>query len=162
MSDTETDFSPGVTRLRAGPARWLRVSPQTLLEDQRFRFLIAGGSAAAVNWFARMPLGLFMPYWSSIVISQAIGMAYGFVVFRAWVFSGFERRSVFLQIRDFLLVNFAGAATTIGVAIPLRGLLLAVFGTSIMIDPAAHAAGIAAGAIVNFLGHRQYTFRASA
>ncbi|WP_431559452.1 GtrA family protein [Methyloceanibacter sp.] len=102
-----------------------------------------------------------MPYWTSIVISQAIGMAYGFVIFRAWAFAGFERRSVLLQIRDFLLVNLAGAITTIGVAIPLRNLLLAAFDAPVMADPAAHAIGIAAGAVVNYLGHKQYTFRAA-
>lgn len=127
--------------------------------DRRFRFLIAGGSAAALNWLVRFPLGLAFPFWISILISQAIGMLYGFVIFRSWVFTGFRERSVFLQLLDFLWVNAAGAVTMAAVAIPLRALLVMTVTSTSVADPLAHAVGIAAGAVVNYLGHRHFTFR---
>ncbi len=100
-----------------------------------------------------------MPYWMSIVVSQAIGMLYGFAVFRAWAFSGAEKRPIVFQINDFLLVNLAGALATFGVAIPLRALLAVVLGPLLAIDSLAHALGIGVGAVVNYRGHKQFTFR---
>ena len=127
-------------------------------KDERFRFLLAGGVAALVNWLARFPLDLVMPFEAAVVLAMAIGMVCGFLLYRAWVFPGSDRPLI-VQVRDFVLVNLIGQAVMVAMAIVLRWLLLAASLREIMAAAVAHGAGIAIGAAANFLGHRHITFR---
>lgn len=131
-----------------------------LLADTRVRFLIAGGSAALLNWLVRFPLSLVMSYGAAVLVALVIGMIYGFVIYRLWAFGSPGTRSILLEIRDFILVNAAGAACTIIVALIARAGLLAMDVPLIAAEGIAHAAGIACGAVVNYTGHRRVTFRA--
>ena len=130
-----------------------------ILADTRARFLIAGGSAALLNWLVRFPLGLVMPYPAALLFAQAIGMAYGFVIYRSWAFRSSRRRSIFAELRDFLAVNAACAAITIGLAVAVETALSAILPGQSLAQALAHALGIAAGAVANYLGHRHITFR---
>ena len=125
---------------------------------QGARFLVAGGFAALVNWVARFPLSLVLPFCAAVATATAIGMVVGFATYRAVVFTGSER-PLAVQIRDFLLVNLAGALVTIAIAVVMRNFALRPLGFVSLADPLSHAGGIAAGAVVNFLGHRSITFR---
>jgi energy-coupling factor transport system substrate-specific component len=131
---------------------------QRWLQDRRARFLLAGGLAALLNWLVRFPLNLAMPYAAAVVLATAIGMVFGFLLYRAWVFPG-SSRDTLLQIRDFVLVNLAGMAVTVGVAVTLRHALLTLDIPGELAAAVAHAAGIGAGAVANYLGHRDLTFR---
>lgn len=126
--------------------------------DERGRFLVAGALAALVNWVARFPLDLLMPFAAAVVGATAIGMVCGFLLYRAWVFPGSPRPLV-VQIRDFVLVNLVGMAVMVSVAIALRSVLIAAIGHEAVAAAVAHAGGIAVGAAANFLGHRHITFR---
>ena len=99
-----------------------------------------------------------MPYGAAVVMATAIGMSCGFLLYRAWVFAG-SRRNVWQQARDFILVNLGGIAMTLLVAIVLRWLLLRLGSQPSPAAAFAHAAGIALGAVTNYLGHRHITFR---
>jgi hypothetical protein len=46
-----------------------------------YRFLIAGGAAALVNWLARFPLELVMPFAAALLGATAIGMTCGFLLY---------------------------------------------------------------------------------
>jgi putative flippase GtrA len=127
-------------------------------KDERFRFLVAGGLAALLNWLARFPLDLMMPFEASVVLAMAIGMVCGFLLYRAWVFPGSDRPLI-VQVRDFVLVNLIGQAVMVAVSIVLRWILLAASLREIVAPAVAHAAGISIGAAANFLGHRHITFR---
>ncbi len=127
-------------------------------QDERCRFLVAGAIAALVNWLARFPLDLVMPFAAAVVLATAIGMVCGFLLYRAWVFPGSDRPLI-VQIRDFVLVNLIGIAVMVSVAIVLRSLLLAAALNEMVAAAVAHAAGIAIGAAANFVGHRHITFR---
>jgi energy-coupling factor transport system substrate-specific component len=131
----------------------------SLLSDLRIRFIIAGGSAAAVNWLIRFPFSLVMPYTTALIAAQAVGWAYGFVIYRNWAFNGAKRRGLASALRDFMIVNAAGAATTILIAISLKAGLLAALVPITIAEAMAHACGIAVGAVVNYLGHKHLTFR---
>ena len=73
------------------------------------RFLIAGGSAALLTWLLRFPLGFFLAYAAAVFAAQVVGMAYGFMIYRNWVFTERASRPVANEIFDFLLVNLVGA-----------------------------------------------------
>src|SRR4029079_592252 len=127
------------------------------LDRPEARFLVAGGIAALVNWLARFPVELVLPYFAALLIATAIGMTCGFLLYRAWVFPG-STRPLAGQIRDFILVTLTGQATMLAVATLLRQLLVAVGVETIVAGASAHAFGIAIGAVVNYLGHRHVTF----
>ncbi len=124
--------------------------------DRRLRFLLAGGLAAAVNWLVRFPLSLIMPFAMAVLTATAVGMAFGFLAYRAFVFTGSTRPWAW-QLRDFILVNIVGAALTAIVAVVARDVLLWTLGAPL--EAAAHAIGIAAGAVGNYFGHKSITFR---
>src|SRR3977135_1033834 len=121
------------------------------------RFLIAGGIAALVNWLVRFPVELVLPYFAALLVATCIGMTCGFVLYRAWVFPG-STRPLRQQIRDFIIVNLTGQATMLAVATLLRPLLISVGVGAVLAGAAAHALGIAVGAVVNYLGPRHVTF----
>lgn len=124
------------------------------------RFLVAGGIAALVNWLARFPVELVLPYFAALLVATAIGMTCGFLLYRAWVFPG-STRSLAGQIRDFILVNLTGQGAMLAVAMLTRQLLVAIGVDTIISGASAHALGIAIGAVVNYLGHRHVTFAAA-
>ena len=131
-----------------------------LFSDPRMRFLVAGGSAALLNWLARFPLSQVMPFTPAVLAALAIGMVYGFIIYRFWVFGSKGTRPLFLEIRDFVLVNAGGAAVTVVVAIGAKEALSCLPLAVAALEGSAHALGIAAGALVNYLGHKHVTFRA--
>lgn len=121
-----------------------------------YRFVIAGAAAALVNWIVRFPLETIMPFAAAVLGAMAIGMTCGFLLYQGWVFPGSDR-PLLLQVRDFVLVNAAGQLVMFLVALLLRELLIASFG-ALPAGALAHMAGIAIGAVVNYLGHRHFTF----
>lgn len=132
-----------------------------VLADQRIRFLIAGGSAALLNWLVRFPLSLVLPYAAALLVAQAIGMAYGFIIYRNWAFGSSGERPIIVELRDFVAVNAAGAAVTVAVAVAAKAGLLLLSVPDMVGAGLSHAVGIACGAVVNFLGHKHMTFRTS-
>lgn len=131
-----------------------------LLSTSGARFLLIGGLAALINWLVRFPLSLLVPYAAAVSLATLIGMVFGFVLYRAYVFPGSDR-ALHHQIVAFTLVNLVSLAIVTGVATSLVALppLAALLGS--WTEGFAHAAGIAAGAVSNFIGHRLITFSRS-
>jgi len=127
------------------------------LDRPQGRFLIAGGIAALVNWLVRFPIELAVPYFAALLLATSIGMSCGFLLYRSWVFPG-STRSLADQIRSFILVNLTGQATMLAIATIARQLLFVVQVGPLIAGAVAHALGIGAAAIVNYLGHRHLTF----
>jgi putative flippase GtrA len=134
---------------------------RAVLDDSRVRFLIAGGSAALLNWLVRFPLSQVMPYPAAVLAALGVGMAYGFFIYRHWAFVSPGTRSLLAETRDFLLVNAAGAAVTLVVAVGADWSLSRLLVPHGISQAGAHALGIAVGALVNYLGHKHITFRAA-
>ena len=131
------------------------------LQSSQSRFLVAGAAAALVNWLARFPVELVLPFAAAVAVATGIGMACGFVLYRSWLFPGSDR-PITAQMRDFVLVNLLGQATMLGLAILLREAFILAGLSAWIAGAAAHALGIAAGAVVNYLGHRHVTFTRAA
>ena len=127
-------------------------TPQTL------RFLVLGGTAAAVTWLVRFPLSNALPFWAAVVIANLVGMTLGFFSYDRWVFPG-STSSIGLRLRNFIAVNMIGLLVTSVVAVTAAELLLLVDILAVMREGLAHAFGIAAGAFLNFIGHKRVTYR---
>jgi energy-coupling factor transport system substrate-specific component len=127
------------------------------------RFLIAGGSATAINWLTRIPLSLVMPFEAALLAAYGLSMVVSFWLYRAFVFRA-SRGSLSGQVALFLAVNAVGAGVVLAVSTAvLEGLtaLLPDLARSIA-EALAHGIGIAVGAVANYLGHRLLTFASGA
>ncbi len=129
-----------------------------LLRDERIRFLLAGGSAAFLNWIIRFPLSMFMTYAAAVTVATMIGMVAGFLLYRSLVFQG-STRSLWLQIRDFIGVNIVAGVVTVVSALVLSSGPWWPEAYKHLAPGASHMAGIGIGAVVNFFGHKLFTFR---
>ncbi len=123
---------------------------------QVVRFLALGGLAAAINWVARFPLSLVMPFEAAVVAAYAIGMTAGFTLYRRYVFPGSDR-PLMQQTAIFLAVNLAGAVIVLGVATGLLALLPGHLPLAAR-EGLAHGLAIGVGAVFNFFGHKLLTF----
>jgi putative flippase GtrA len=122
------------------------------------RFLIAGGTAAFINWAARIGLSLLMPFAPAVIVAYGIGMLVGFYLYRGFVWRA-EGQSWRAQVMPFVAVNLIGAVVVLGGALGLLAAGEALFGPGPLVEALAHGAAIALGALVNYLGHSQITFR---
>ena len=133
------------------------------MRSEVVRFLIAGGSAAAINWLARILLSLLLPFEAALIVAYGIGMAAGFWLYRAFVFRAASHGSLSGQLALFLAVNAVGAAVVLAVStLRIDGLteLLPDWKPAV-VQALGHGVGIAGGAVANYLGHRLLTFGAT-
>jgi len=135
------------------------MSPQAFLKlPQIVRFLLLGGLAAAINWLARFPLSLVLPFPAAVFVAYLIGMSAGFTLYRAYVFLN-SRQPVPLQVILFLIVNALGAVVVMAVSLTLLDHLLPAIGWSVLPEAVAHGTAIGVGAVAIFFGHKYLSFR---
>ncbi|WIY53945.1 GtrA family protein [Devosia sp. YIM 151766] len=125
---------------------------------QLVRFLLLGGLAAAVNWLARIPLSVFLPFDMAVALAYLIGMSAGFTLYRKYVFPG-ASRPLIEQVLVFLGVNLAGAAVVLGLSRLFLDMPFGIGLPPLLRESVAHGFAIGIGAVVNFLGHKLLTFR---
>jgi energy-coupling factor transport system substrate-specific component len=121
------------------------------------RFLVCGGTAALINWLARIAFSSVMPFAPAIVAAYAIGMLAGFLLYRTWVWPASER-SWQRQVMPFITVNLVGAGIVLVVALALVWLAAALSERNALTEAFAHGSAIAVGAVVNYVGHNRFTF----
>ncbi|NKE44147.1 GtrA family protein [Roseomonas frigidaquae] len=121
------------------------------------RFLLAGGSAAAINWLVRFPLSEVMPFLAAVLVAAVIGMLVGFVLYRHFVFAA-SRRPLMLEARDFFIVNLVSSVVVALIAAGLLALALRFGMAAKLAEAVAHAAAIGLGAVLNYFGHSLATF----
>ncbi len=128
-----------------------------LLKSRAARFLLCGGSAAAINWLGRLALSAALPFAPAVVIAQCIGMAAGFALYRTvvWRDAAIPWRR---QVAAFVLVNAVTGLLVLTIAVVLVRLGTALVGPGPVVEGVAHAAAIAVGAVANFAGHHFLTF----
>lgn len=124
---------------------------------QAARFILAGGAAALLNWLVRFPLSLVMPFAAAVAVANVIGMAFGFVAYRSFVFPA-SSRILRRQLTDFVAVNLFSMIVVVAVSVAFADYLLPLLGLQWQVQPISHATGIAAGAITNYFGHCQFSF----
>ncbi len=120
-------------------------------------FLAVGGSAALLNWSARILLGLWLGFSAAIMAAYAISMAFAFCLNSLFVFrhSARPRRK---QARDFILINLAFFplvwAASIGLDHALRYL-----GMRHATEAVAHAGAIGLPMMATFLLYKFFAFK---
>ena len=124
---------------------------------QPVRFILVGGAAALINWLVRFPLSYIMPFAAAVAVANIIGMMFGFVSYRLFVFPD-STRLVTHQVRDFIVVNLVSMIVVVLVSVLCADVVLPTLGWHWQAEAISHAVGIAAGAVSNYFGHRQFSF----
>ncbi|MFK4808674.1 GtrA family protein [Devosia sp. ZW T5_3] len=131
---------------------------QRLASNQVFRFLLLGGTAATINWIVRFPLSAAMPMGAAVILAYMIGMGAGFTLYRKYVFPG-STRPLMEQTMTFIGVNLVGAVVVLGLTTLFLQMPAAAPWPNVVREGLAHGAAIGVGAVINFIGHKQLTFR---
>lgn len=124
---------------------------------QIVRFLLLGGFAAAVNWLARFPLSVVLPFHLAVLVAYVIGMSVGFTLYRRYVFPG-STRPLVEQSAIFLGVNLLGAVVVLGLTWAFLAMMPHHDWPLVIKEGLAHGLAIGVGAAVNFVGHKTLTF----
>ncbi|MCR6686503.1 GtrA family protein [Pseudoxanthomonas sp.] len=129
-----------------------------MIPVQLVKFILAGGTAAAANFGARILLSLWLPYEAAIVVAYLIGMLTAFVLNRAFVFTRVEN-TLRSQVSWFIAINLAAVLQTLLISLLLARVLFPALGMEFHPETLAHAVGVAVPVITSYLGHRRFTFR---
>ena len=119
--------------------------------SQFLRFLVAGGTAAVVNYGSRFVWSLFMPFWAAVIVAYACGIVTAFVLSKLFVFTdsvhSTQRSAVY-----FVLVNLVAAAQTWVISLVLVNWMPEWF---------AHGVGVAFPVFTSYIGHKRFSFRSA-
>ena len=129
----------------------------SVFQKPAVRFLLCGGLAAFINWAARFPLSLVLPFWLAVLAALAIGMVCGFYLYRAWVWPRSDAPLHVLAGR-FVAVNLVNAVAILAITGLAAEALRVQAADPALAEAAAHAFGIAAGAVLNYFAHARFTF----
>jgi len=124
---------------------------------EAWRFILAGSLAALVNWLVRFPLSWIMPFAGAVAVANVIGMVFGFLSYRFYVFPGSSRQLAH-QLRDFIMVNLLSMSVVVLVSVVAASYMLPWIGWLWQTEAVSHALGIGAGAVTNYFGHRRFSF----
>lgn len=125
---------------------------------QFLKFLLVGGLAAFLHWYARYLLTPLMGYVWALCLAYAIGISVGYVLNAVFVFSKAQNaRSK--QIGYFVLFNLLMAPVVIVLSYLLSEVVFASVGMSYHPREIAHGIGVASPVFINFLLHKFLTFK---
>jgi putative flippase GtrA len=125
---------------------------------QFFRFLVAGGVAAAANVISRMAFSKFLGLAAAVVLAYCVGMLVAFVLMRSQVFppSGKPLRR---QVATFVGINVLAVAQTLAVTLLLARWVLPSLGVHRGVEEIAHIAGVSVPLVTSYFGHKHFSFR---
>ncbi len=122
-----------------------------------FKFLIAGGTAAALNFGSRFIFSEFMPFEYAIVCAFFVGLTSGFILNKTLVF-GPTDNTVRTQIGAYVAVNLIALLQTWIVTLLMASALIPSLGVTIG-EALAHLCGIVVPACTSYFGHKYLTFK---
>jgi putative flippase GtrA len=125
---------------------------------QFWRFLLAGGIAAAANYGARFVFSLWFRYEWAIVLAFFVGLTVGFLLMRSYVFDA-QGKALGPQIVKYGVVNLVALAQTLIVSLVLARWLLPAMGFHSQAEAIGHLAGVLVPIATSYFGHRLATFR---
>jgi putative flippase GtrA len=121
------------------------------------KFLLAGGTAAAVNFASRFAFDPFMPYAAAVAAAYGVGVVTAFTLNRIFVFPA-SGKPLHHEISWFFLFNLIAFPVVIAASAGLAVLFGHVVSKPLA-QAAAHAISIMLPALVNFAAHKFVTFR---
>jgi putative flippase GtrA len=128
------------------------------LQREFWRFLAAGGAAAAANFGSRFLFSVWLRYEWAIVFAYIVGMAVAFLLMRGYVFNASAKPPA-RQVAIFVAVNLLALLQTLLVSIALARWVLPYVGVISRTEAIAHFVGVLVPVATSYFGHRMLTFR---
>ncbi len=119
-------------------------------------FILAGASAASVNFFSRLLLRNYFDIIISAVFAYSIALIFAFFLYRKLVFP-FSATSFKTQSLRFLFIQLSCMPIVIFIFSFLSTILYKA-GIGIYAEPVAHAISIGTPALITFLLYKLYVF----
>jgi putative flippase GtrA len=128
------------------------------LEKEFWRFLAAGGAAAAANFGSRFVFSRWMRYEWAIVLAYLVGMTVAFLLMRGYVFNA-GGKPFGRQAALFTAVNLLALLQTLLVSEVLYRWVLPSMGIISRAEALAHLVGVLVPVVTSYFGHRMLTFK---
>jgi putative flippase GtrA len=120
-------------------------------------FLLIGGFAAAVNFFARMLIEEVTSYEVAIVLAFPVALTTAFVLNRLLVFK--PGGSAWTgQYGRFAVVNLLALVQVFVVSVGLARFILPALGVHWHAEDLAHAIGVCSPVLTSYWAHKHYSF----
>ncbi|MBV6844715.1 GtrA family protein [Xanthomonas campestris pv. paulliniae] len=129
-----------------------------MISQQFLRFIVAGGTAAAVNFGSRIALSNIMPYAPAIIVAYIIGMITAFLLNKRFVFAQ-SGNALHHQAAWFVAINMLAVLQTLAVSLLLARWLFPAIGMRFHAEAVAHLVGVAVPVFTSYAGHKALTFR---
>ncbi|MEZ5501328.1 MAG: GtrA family protein [Halioglobus sp.] len=134
-----------------------------LLGHRFFRFLLAGGLAALVNFGSRFFYNNFVDFSTAVVLAFLSGLVTAYVLNKLYVFTT-SGNTVVHEVGWFVLINLFALVQTWGLSVYLVHVLpdyLSLAGADgrRISEAIAHGAGVLLPVFTSYLGHKYLTFR---
>ncbi|MEP1471071.1 MAG: GtrA family protein [Halieaceae bacterium] len=120
-------------------------------------FLLAGGLAAFLHWWARILLSLFLPFSWAVIIAYGIGMTIALLLNSYFVFPASDK-PLAKQARDFFAINLAFFPVVWIASLQLNEMLVRS-GVEHYTHEIAHGLAITVPVLATFLFYKFFAFR---
>lgn len=128
------------------------------LTKQFLKFLLVGGSAAGVNWVARLIIDIWTTFSTSVIIAYIFGMITAFILNKTYVFPD-SNRDLSKQARDFIITNLVAFPIVWILSILFKNILKNYLGLSHYTAEIAHFLALSAPIIISFLIYKFIAFK---
>jgi putative flippase GtrA len=119
-------------------------------------FILAGASAASINFFSRLILRNYFDIIASAIFAYSIALVFAFFLYRKLVFP-FSVTSFKTQSIRFLLIQLSCMPIVI-LIFSILSTIMYKTGMGIYSEPVAHAISIGTPALITFLFYKLYVF----
>jgi len=119
-------------------------------------FILAGASAASVNFFSRLLLRDYLDIIVSAIFAYSIALVFAFILYRKLVFP-FSETSFKTQSIRFLIIQL-GCMPIVIFIFSILSAILYKMGLGIYSESVAHAISIGTPALITFLFYKLYVF----
>lgn len=127
------------------------------MSAQFFRFVLAGGVAAAANIVSRLWLSAFIRFDAAVIAAYLVGMLTAFTLNRQFVFDRSDRR-VHSEMMRFVLVNLVALVQVWVISVGLAEWVFPLVGLTWHAELIAHVIGVLSPVVASYLGHKYFTF----
>ncbi len=131
---------------------------RSFFSRQFMRFILTGGTAAAVNIGSRIYYNQWLSYSHAIIAAYITGMITAFILARLFVFRQ-STQAVHKSILFFCLVNGFAVLQTWAVSLGLAYYALPRLGVTQWVPEIAHTVGVIVPVFSSYLGHKRWSFR---
>jgi putative flippase GtrA len=121
-------------------------------------FLLAGGTAAAVNFGSRFVYSEYLSFSNAVIVAYLTGMITAFTLNKLYVFEK-SQHTTLKEFYYFTLVNLVAITQTYLISVGLAQYLFPTIDFHYYPEAVAHGIGIMVPVFTSFLGHKYYSFK---